>query len=119
MEEKQTQNKIFKIVEVPHLKFRVYFCDFTDKPSGIDGGGYFQVMNEDFHKTGFIMSVSVFIEDIENSVKKVKYIPAIAHELTHVLQAICEQYQMNFLKESEHMAYLMYYLLDELLKGKK
>lgn len=35
----------------------------------------------------------------------------LAHEIMHVLRHICDDYQMNFIKESEHMAYLMQYLL--------
>jgi hypothetical protein len=51
----------------------------------------------------------------------VVYLPAnadpcmVSHELVHVLQHICHVRDMAFLTESEHTAYLMQYLMGEIL----
>ena len=39
----------------------------------------------------------------------------VAHELIHVLQAICLNRNMDFRIETEHMAYLMHWLMGEVM----
>ncbi len=39
----------------------------------------------------------------------------LAHELTHVLRNICEDRDMYFQEEREHMAYIMQYLMNRIL----
>ena len=41
--------------------------------------------------------------------------PMVAHELTHVLFHICRERHMDFLSEEEHMAYIMQYLMGQIL----
>lgn len=37
----------------------------------------------------------------------------IAHELTHVLQNICDARSIDFITETEHVAYIMHFLFNE------
>ena len=37
----------------------------------------------------------------------------VAHELIHVLQFICADRNMDFVREQEHMAYIMHYLMGK------
>lgn len=39
----------------------------------------------------------------------------LAHEVIHILQLICAERYMNFSLEQEHMAYLMQYIMDQIL----
>lgn len=39
----------------------------------------------------------------------------LAHELVHVLQFICIQRNIDFARETEHMGYLMHWLMGEVL----
>lgn len=42
-------------------------------------------------------------------------IPTVCHELVHVLQNICRDKRITFINEEEHMAYIMQYLLAEIM----
>lgn len=42
-------------------------------------------------------------------------IPTLAHELTHVLQFICESRHITFSEEKEHMGYLMNFLMNRVI----
>jgi hypothetical protein len=39
----------------------------------------------------------------------------VAHEVTHVLQQICAVRSIDFVRETEHMGYLMQYLVGKIL----
>ncbi len=39
----------------------------------------------------------------------------LAHEVVHVLQYICNDRDMDFVQEQEHMGYLMHYILGRLM----
>ena len=41
--------------------------------------------------------------------------PSIAHEIIHALKYMCIRRDMEFTKESEHMAYIMQYLMCKIL----
>lgn len=100
----------FKTIDLPHLYFKIHFMDLS-KLQGLDlkgGAGYTCTFEDD--------SATIFIKDIEKSVKDINAIPVIAHEIIHALQIICEKYQMRFENEQEHMAYIMYHCLNELIK---
>lgn len=100
---------VYKTVEIPHLRFKVYFLDMSKlKGVEIKGSGYTCVFEEN--------SACIFIEDIKKSVKSLERIPTIAHEILHVIQILCEKYQMKIENEQEHTAYLMHYLLTEVMK---
>lgn len=42
-------------------------------------------------------------------------VPLLAHEVIHCLQHICETRNIDFVDEKEHMAYLMSWILNEIL----
>ena len=48
---------------------------------------------------------------------KPKYIdfPSVAHEVVHCLQWIAKDRNIEFIKEEEHFAYLMQYILNRIL----
>jgi ribosome biogenesis protein Nip4 len=45
---------------------------------------------------------------------KPNQVPAVAHELMHVIKNICKCRMMSIEKESEHLAYLMQYMLAKI-----
>lgn len=51
---------------------------------------------------------------MDTPIKRVD-IPSLAHEVTHVLQYICESRGIEFEKEQEHMAYIMGYIMSKIL----
>lgn len=102
------EKHVFKKVSLPHLAYTVVFKDLSSlKGVEIKGGAY--TVEFDEH------SSYVFIFDIAETVKKPHNFPLIAHELTHVLQNICKARLMTFGEEKEHTAYIMAYLLNEVL----
>ena len=98
----------YKTIKIPHLRFSVHFFDMS-KLQGVEkkGSGYTCILEDG--------SATVFIEDIEKSIKKMECVPIITHEIIHVIQIICEKYNMKIENEVEHMAYIVHYLLEELL----
>lgn len=48
-------------------------------------------------------------------IKRRDVVSVLAHEFVHVLQFICEEYAMDFVRERDHMAYTMQYLMDRSL----
>lgn len=40
----------------------------------------------------------------------------LAHEITHVLQYLCGDRGIDFVREEEHMAYIMHYLMGRIRK---
>ena len=49
---------------------------------------------------------------IELPIRKIN-LSILAHEITHVLQYICESRGIDFKEEKEHMAYIMQYIFNE------
>ena len=102
----------FKTIDIPHLSFTVHFMDLSNV----------QGLPKIEHKgVGFTCTIGetdtevlVAFKNIKTFIKEKKNAPYIAHELIHVLQLICERYQMTFKNEVEHMAYLMTYLYKKL-----
>ncbi len=101
--------EIYKSVKIPHLRYTVNFMDMS-KLKGVEkkGSGYTCVSGEN--------EVAVFFEDIEDMIKVPRNAVILAHEIMHVIQIICDDFGMEIQTEQEHTAYLMTYLLDELLK---
>jgi hypothetical protein len=100
--------EIYKSLDIPHLRFTVRFMDMKYlKGIEVQGSGYTCISGEN--------EATIFIENIEQTVTDLKLTPWLAHEIVHVLQIICTKYNMRFENEQEHMAYLMHYLLSELL----
>lgn len=101
-------------IELPHLRATVGFADLT-KLKGVpeQGSAYTTLISESPDKD---ILIGVFIKDINKSIKIIGRFPMIAHEVVHVLQILCEHRMMTAEKESEHLAYITSYLLEELLK---
>ena len=100
--------KHFKTIPIPHLYIDIHFDDLS-KMKGVDikGSGFTCIMGDD--------SVVVFLQDIKNNIKNPVFFPVIAHEVMHVIQILCERNMMKVENEQEHTAYLMLYILNELL----
>lgn len=98
----------YKKIEIPHLRFNVYFMDLS-KLQGVPklGAGYTCIFEDN--------SATVFLQDIEKNVKRIEFTPYIAHEIMHVIQIICEKFSMRVEIEQEHTAYIMHYLMDKLI----
>ena len=75
--------EIFKIIEIPHLRYKVRFLDLS-KLQGIPKNGSGLTI-----QTGDL-ETSVFIEKIEKTIKRPETMPYIAHEIMHVIQNIME-----------------------------
>lgn len=104
--------KSYKAVELPHIRTTVYFMDMSQlKGVPIEGSAYTVEMDYDQRK----INIAVFIEDIENSVKDMKWMPIIAHELMHVMQIICERIGAQIEEEKEHTAHMTSHLFAELI----
>ena len=105
-----------KEIKIPHLKFTVKVMDLSllnmqnemSVPVSIKGSG-FTVVSGDCEAT-------IFLEDLENTIKDSSRFSTIAHECMHVIQIICEKFSMKIENEQEHTAYIMNYLLDEITK---
>lgn len=105
----KTNKNIFKTVEIPHLEFTVHFMDLKYlKGEEIKGSGFTCISGE--------YEVTVFLENIKKTVESLDLMPYVAHELMHVIQIICEKYNMKIELEQEHTAYLMFYLMDSLTR---
>ena len=90
-----------KTVRVPHLGFAVFV-----RPRPKNSKSYAHVL---YSKDGF--SCQLFLPDVPSY-------SAVAHECVHILQAICEKYNIDFTREDEHLGYIMQYLMQEIC-GKK
>lgn len=85
-------------VRIPHLKYTVRFVPLRrdkDDPPTMTA----QVKRYDF-EAHICLPPRVSVT-------------TLAHEITHVLRLIVETYHMDYLRESEHMAYLMGFLMEK------
>ena len=112
---KKNEINYYKKVELPHVRFTVYFMDLSNL-MGVPqlGAGYTCVLEDTFKKDGRT-NVCIFLQDIEENVKNIEFVPYIAHEIMHALQILCENLGMQIEEEKEHTAYLMHYLLEQAL----
>jgi hypothetical protein len=106
----------YKKVEIPHVRFTVFFFDLT-KLQGVPklGAGYTCVFDDTFSTTGET-KVCIFLEDIEENVKRIEFMPYIAHEIIHAIQILCENTGMQIHEEKEHTAYIMHYLMEQVIE---
>jgi len=99
----------YKTVKLPHIRHTIEFYDMKYLQGvEIKGSGFTAVKDVD--------TTMVFFEDIEKTVQDVKLAPWVSHELVHVLQIITEKLSASFESEQEHMAYIMHYMYEELIK---
>lgn len=103
----------YKKAELPHLRATVYFCDLS-KLKGVEhkGSAYTTVFGEN---EDLWLEIAVFIKDIAENTKNINATPQFAHEITHVLEYLCENRNMSIDNESEHLAFIMSYLMETLL----
>ncbi len=100
--------KYFKQINLPHLNITINFMDMSQlRGTDIMGFGMTCEMDDD---------IVIFIQDIEKSVTELDKMPYIAHEVVHALQIICNRIQAKAENEQEHLAYIMSYVLSELIK---
>lgn len=113
MKKKQPE-MYYRTVELPFLRATVHFLDMS-KLQGIDikGSGYTTVMNENPENGG--ISIAIFYEKIEETVRGIHHMPMVFHEITHAMQFICRSRNINMTEETEMVAYLLGYLAEELL----
>lgn len=114
---KKTKVNYYRKVLLPHIRTTVTFTDITNL-QGIDignAGGYCVEVSENFQSTGET-DIYIFLRDIKKNVKKMRYMPYIAHEILHAIQIICTNLHMRIEEEKEHTAYIMHYLMEELIK---
>lgn len=116
---KKNELDYYKKIEIPHIRFTVYFMDLS-RLQGVPklGSGYTCVFEDTFQEDGRT-NVCIFLKDIEEIVKNIERVPYIAHEIMHALQILCENLSMSIEEEKEHMAYIMFYLLEQILIPKK
>lgn len=105
---KKQFTNFYKKVYLPHIRYTVIFADMK------------YLVNEEIKGSGFTTKTGeyecmVFLEDIEKTVKDISLMPYIAHELTHVIQFICIDMNMQIQEEQEHTAYIMHYLFEQLI----
>lgn len=87
-------------IYLPHIHYTVYVRRFKKHPS--------------------LSHALAYTERLDNN-SAVLHLPPrqtpgdLAHELIHVLRFICESRNMDFTLESEHMAYIMQYLMAQVL----
>lgn len=113
---KENKLKIFKTIFIPHLRYTINFMDMKyliekdehDRQIAPIGPAYTVISGE--------FEITVFIENIEKSVKEINNMPMVAHELVHVLQIICEHFGWKFENEIEHCALLMNFMMEKLIK---
>ena len=104
-----TKQITMKEIKIPHLKYTIQVRDLSElKGVKKKGGGYTAIVDEN--------TACIFIEDLKETVKHIENIPHIAHEVMHVIQIICENFGMSIENEQEHTAYLMFYILEEIIK---
>lgn len=94
----------FQTIFIPHLKYKikVKLIPIPNKrPAGMESVGAYTTFYDDQNCTIFLPARSP--------------VRVIAHEIVHVLREMCIDRNMDFIKESEHMAYIMQYILGKIL----
>lgn len=84
-------------VSLPHINYTVRIRRFKPAPDGIAGASAWTQHDDKWGCTVFL--------------PKVETPGGAAHEFVHVLRFICIDRHMLFDDESEHMAYIMQYLM--------
>lgn len=92
-----------KKIYLPHIHYTVLVKEFIKPPV-------------------IIANAKAYVEHLEQGCcilylqKGEKIMPGdLAHEIVHVLQFICEDMNMTFELEREHMAYLMQYIMGQVM----
>lgn len=114
--EKKTKIDSYKTIHLPHIRTYVHFMDLSKlKGVPILGSAYTMKMQGDRNK----IEICVFFKDIKELVKLPQNFPIVAHEIVHVIDYILEEIGGSLNEEKEHMAYIMHYLLEQLVTTPK
>jgi hypothetical protein len=97
-----------KKIHIPHLSYTLYICDKKNAK------GYAKEYLKKMHACREIIDHKSSKIWIKIPIKPLEF-PTLAHEVVHVLQHIAKEKDMVFEKEEEHFAYLMHYILNEVL----
>lgn len=96
--------KIPQTIFIPHLKYQIKVKQIplpSKRPAGMESVGAYTTFYDDQNCTIFL--------------PKRPPIRVIAHEVVHILRQMCIERNMDFTQESEHMAYVMQYILGKIL----
>ena len=107
--------KAFRTICLPHLDYTVYVKDLSELKLINESGVEEQIATGGYTTKIDHSSCAIFFEDIKNSSKNIVAIPYLAHEVMHVIQLLCERSQMKVEEEKEHTAYLMHYILNQII----
>ncbi len=109
------EKNFYKVIHLPHLRFTLYIPDMS-KLKGVDmkGGAGYTTLIEDGDESN--IKACIFFDHVKEMVKIPKNFSIIAHEVMHIIQILCSEYCMSLEEEKEHTAYIMSYILDEILK---
>lgn len=112
----KSEPNFYKKVVIPHVRFTVYFLDLSEL-HGVPmiGSGYTTVFNDTFKEDGRT-EVCIFLQDIKKNARNLQYMPYAAHEIMHAIQILCANTGMEVHNELEHTAYIMHYLLEQLIE---
>lgn len=88
-------------IYLPHLNYTIFVKPFKKAPDVMPNAlTYCERINN--------KSCNIYVSK--------KNIPGdLAHELVHVLQFICIDRNIDFTSETEHMGYLMHYLMGQIM----
>ena len=100
----------YKIIPIPHLRYKVVIDDLSVLQGEKIKGSAFTCISGEYEAT-------ILIKDIEETLKHKENYILVAHEVMHVIQILCETFNMKIEEEQEHTAYLLVYLIDEIFKG--
>lgn len=89
-------------VYLPHIHYTVHILTFKKSPKELPVAKAYTVKGADGKSCAMYLP------------KNVKP-GTVVHEVVHVLRYICEDKNMSFLLEEEHMAYIAQYLTNKIL----
>lgn len=98
-----------KIIFIPHLSYTI---EVRDKAKATGAARKYGEYMELFHEK--VSSRLSIIHLHEKHLRPVNF-PLLAHEVVHVLQHIAQIYDIDFKTEEEHFAYLMQFILNQIL----
>ena len=93
---------------IPHLGYTVYIKD-KKLAKGLVKNYLvkMEACRETINNNSSIIWIKLPIKPID--------VPTLAHEVIHVLQHIAKEKDIDFIKEEEHFAYLMHFILNTTL----
>jgi len=103
------KGKIY-IIEVPHLAYQIKYGINTTDPYWMEDR-HVKMFAENTNRH----TASIFFK----KQPKMENVFIVAHEVMHCLQYMCRNRNIDMARESEHMAYLMQYILGHIMGYRK